>query len=73
MSELSKNKVGALVRCVICKLRKKPIGRSAPPRIFYCEDGCIGYRIPPLPGSLWPGESEFDFGYAVGEQGVETK
>ena len=73
MSELSKTKVGARLYCVVCRLHKKPIGRYAPTEMLHCSDGCNGYHQEPLPGSLWPGESEFDFGYKVGEQGVETK
>lgn len=30
-----------------------------------CDDGCEGYRNAPLPGDLWPGETEEDFGYTV--------
>ena len=73
MSELSKTKVGARLYCGVCSQSKKPIGRSAPIELIYCDDDCLGYRQHPLPGSLWPGETEFDFGYFVGEQGVEEK
>ena len=74
MSELSKTKVGARLYCRLCSQPKKPVGRDAPQfGIAYCDEGCMGYYRFPLPGSLWPGESEFYFGFAVGEQGVETK
>ena len=72
MSELSKTKVGARLYCRACGQSKKPVGRSEPIGPIYCDDDCDGYYKYPLPGSLWPGESEFDFGFAVGKQGVET-
>ena len=72
MRELSKNKVGVSVWCGTCGRMKKPFGRDAPVSSSYCAYGCTGYEKEPLPGSLWPGESEHDFGYAVGQNGVET-
>ncbi len=30
-----------------------------------CDHECPGYLEDPLPGTLWPGESEEDFGYAI--------
>ena len=73
MRELSKTKVGVSVWCGVCGRMKKPFGRDASASSPYCTYDCTGYEKEPLPGSLWPGESEFDFGYEVGEQGVETK
>ena len=73
MSELSKKKCGISVYCEVCGNQKKPFGRDAPITSSYCMYDCTGYHKEPLPGSLWPGESEFDFGFAVGEQGVETE
>ena len=73
MGELSKTKVGARLSCTVCLMQKKPIGRSAPIVGHYCDHECDGYYRHPLAGSLWPGESEFEFGFAVGEQGVVTK
>ena len=72
MRDLSNNKVGISVDCVVCGKQKKPRGRDAPVSSPYCTYGCTGYQKEPLPGSLWPGESEADFGYFVGECGVET-
>lgn len=48
----------AMPQCSICGMRKKPVGRSAPLEACngYCDDGCPGYRKPPRPGHLWPGE-----------------
>ena len=73
MSELSKTKVGISRFCVVCGRMKKPVGRDAAWGMTYCTHDCDGYDKAPLPGSLWPGESEYDFGYAVGERGLETK
>ena len=62
---------GIVVRCAYCGGMKKPIGRSAPLESSYCNDTCPGYHNAPLPGSLWPGETEEDFGYPIGPHGVE--
>lgn len=63
-------KVGILVRCVVCGNAKKPVGRSGPLDASYCDDECAGYRQPPFVGSLWPGETEEQFGYPVGSDGT---
>jgi hypothetical protein len=57
--------VGEVVYCIVCKLRKKPIGRSAPLEMAnsLCDCDCPGYYIKPLPGHLWPGETKEEFGY----------
>lgn len=71
---LSDKKVGVAVECATCGLRKKPVGRSIPaPTVgtYCCPRRCEGYSEEPCPGSLFPGESEADFGYPVGEDGVE--
>lgn len=68
---LRSSRIGVRVRCAVCGLSKKPIGRSAPILSCYCEDRCQGYDQPPLAGSLWPGETEADFGYRVGAAGTE--
>lgn len=66
-------KRGISVYCVVCKRRKAPIGRSVPYEIYgaYCERECAGYDIEPFVGSLWPGETEAEFGYPVGKDGTE--
>lgn len=64
-------KVGIVVTCALCGDMKKPVGRSAPLGATYCDEDCPGYRTKPLPGSLWPGESEQDFGYPVGADGTK--
>lgn len=63
-------RVGVVVRCAVCGDMKKPVGRSAPIGASYCDDECRGYRLEPYPGSLWPGESEADFGYAINDHGT---
>lgn len=72
-TKLNPRKVGARVVCAVCGDVKKPIGRSGPLGASYCDDGqgCKGYRQQPYPGSLWPGESEAEFGYPVGDDGTE--
>lgn len=72
---LDPNKVGVAVVCEVCGYQKKPIGRSAPMGVPYCAEaydgeGCDGYYIDPRPGSLWPGESEADFGYPAQNAGT---
>ena len=69
-------RVGLLVHCSVCGDMKKPVGRSGPLGVSYCEppwegEGCEGYWRDPKPGSLWPGERSDDFGYPVGEDGTE--
>lgn len=59
---------GTVVRCAVCGHTKKPRGRSEPLGAYYCVPewdghGCEGYDQDPQVGSLWPGESEEDFGY----------
>lgn len=67
---LRRNRMGVMVHCATCGLMKKPIGRSPPLGASYCDDECRGYRMVPYPGSLWPGESEAEFGYTVGADGT---
>lgn len=64
-------KVGICVECKVCGQMKKPFGRSAPMGTCYCDDECKGYCQEPYPGSLWPGESEDDFGYPVSPNGTK--
>ena len=67
-------KVGITVMCVVCGHTKKPIGRSGPLGTYYCErDTCTGYDIEPLPGSLWPGETEEEFGYPISAHGTKEQ
>lgn len=56
-------RVGIVVYCTHCGLRKCPHGRSAPIGLLLCERECPGYDADPLPGCLWPGESPEEFGY----------
>jgi hypothetical protein len=63
-------KVGIRVECATCGQMKQPIGRSAPMEGYYCDWECSGYREPPHVGSLWPGETDEDFGYPCGDVGT---
>lgn len=58
-------KAGVAVNCIVCGRRKKPIGRSAPLEMAnsLCDRECAGYYEVPLPGQLWPGETQEEFGY----------
>jgi hypothetical protein len=60
-------KVGISVECVVCGRDKFPRGRSAPIALYgsCCDDRCPGYLQEPLPGDLWPGETEKEFGFPV--------
>lgn len=64
-------KVGVVVRCAVCGGVKKPIGRSASLGTSHCDDECPGYRLAPFVGSLWPGETDEDFGYPCSDEGTE--
>lgn len=63
-------RVGIAVYCAECRNQKAPVGRSVPMGSFYCDDTCRGYSLQPYPGSLFPGETEEDFGYPVGQAGT---
>ena len=62
---MSDQEVGKAVDCAVCGRRKKPIGRSAPMEMAnsLCDPDCEGYYKDPKPGSLWPGETQEEFGY----------
>ena len=64
---------GVEVECVVCRRTKKPRGRSAPMQMSMCDHECSGYYQDPQAGSLWPGESEADFGYPVGDVGIRRR
>ena len=70
MSDLRSDVVGVAVTCVVCRQRKCPRGRSAPAAASYCDWDCPGYTQEPHAGSLWPGESEEEFGYPVSDVGT---
>jgi hypothetical protein len=67
-------RVGIIVHCAVCGRYKKPIGRSAPPPEMVnslCDgEDCAGYETDPLPGTLWPGETCEEFGYAHSHEGT---
>lgn len=73
MEALNPNKYGISVQCKTCHHIKAPVGRSTPLNTYYCDHECAGYYQEPLSGSLWPNESEADFGFYVGEVGTYTK
>lgn len=70
---LNPRKVGVAVTCRTCGQRKAPVGRSVPLMMYLCDHECQGYREEPRAGSLWPGESEADFGYPVADVGTEVR
>lgn len=37
-----------------------------------CDSECVGYDLAPFVGSLWPNESEAQFGYAVSDIGIRV-
>jgi hypothetical protein len=65
--------VGVVVKCTVCGRMKTPIGRSAPLSTSMCDYDCPAYRQEPRSGSLWPGESEADFGYPVSNVGTSAE
>jgi hypothetical protein len=52
---------------------KKPIGRAAPNGRHYCDHECKGYQQEPYVGSLWPGETEEEFGFPISDDGTEER
>ena len=48
----------AAPECVVCGLRKKPWGRSAPLEMAngLCDSDCEGYDREPRAGHFWPDE-----------------
>ena len=73
-------RVGIAVYCSVCHRRKAPHGRSVPYALAgslcsedMAEFECEGYRQEPLPGCLWPGETEEDFGYTICGHATEEK
>lgn len=72
--KLDATKRGVAIECVRCGYMKKPVGRSGPLGASFCtQDECDGYNTPPRVGSLWPGETEADFGYPVGVVGTNKE
>jgi hypothetical protein len=67
---LSATKAGIAVDCVVCHRMKCPRGRSQPLGAYYCDFECDGYNEEPHVGSLWPNETEAEFGYPVGNIGT---
>jgi hypothetical protein len=48
--------------CIVCGLRKKPWGRSAPLEMAngLCDSDCEGYAQEPRAGHYWPDEKPSD-------------
>jgi hypothetical protein len=66
------SKVGIRIECAVCGQTKQPRGRSAPLSSSYCDrDRCLGYDQPPHVGSLWPGETDEEFGFPCSDVGTE--
>ncbi len=65
-------RVGIRVECAVCGREKCPVGRSAPVGECLCDHDCEGYRQEPFVGSLWPGETEEEFGFQIGSDGTEV-
>jgi hypothetical protein len=59
-------RVGISVECTVCHRPKNPLGRSAPLAMAngLCDWECPGHELEPFVGTLWPGETCDDFGYA---------
>lgn len=72
MPETKPLRRGVRVVCAVCGRTKAPVGRSTPAVMSLCDDDCRGYRTPPLPGSLWPGETTEEFRYPVADVGTEA-
>lgn len=72
---LRRNVYGVSVQCAVCGKTKAPVGRSVPPCLYLCESAleCDGHRQDPQVGSLWPNESEADFGYPVADVGTRER
>jgi len=64
-------KRGIRVTCAVCGQMKQPRGRSGPLGAHYCDWDCSGYTQDPQVGSLWPGETDEDFGYPCSDVGTE--
>lgn len=68
---MSATKRGVRIECAVCCQAKQPVGRSAPFTGYFCTDDCPGYEQEPHVGSLWPGETDEDFGYPCSDRGTE--
>lgn len=60
-------KIGISVKCATCGRVKVPLGRYIPWELYdaRCMRDCPGYHKDPLPGDLWPDETEEEFWYPV--------
>ena len=62
-------KRGVRVECAVCGQAKCPRGRDSP--LDRCYHKCPGYSQDPQVGSLWPGETDADFGFPCSDVGTE--
>ena len=68
------SKIGISVTCATCGRMKNPVGRYGSPEISYCHGTeCPGWDKPPYVGQLWPGETEEEYGYPIGQHGVREQ
>lgn len=74
---MAATKIGVEVICRVCRHMKAPRGRSTSPLQAYClqpwpdgSDGCSGYEMDPQVGSLWPGETDEEFGFPCNDLGT---
>jgi hypothetical protein len=72
-------RIGISLECTICHRTKAPRGRSVPMAMIssMCtlswpdEPGhCAGYYEEPIPGSLWPRETDEEFGFPCSTDGT---
>lgn len=58
-------RMGVSVDCNVCGRRKAPHGRSVADAMAnsLCDRDCAGYLQEPMPGCLWPGETDAEFGF----------
>ena len=65
-------RIGISVECAVCHRTKAPRGRSLPCQwaSSRCDWDCPGYRLDPQAGSLFPGETEAEFGFPIGPEGT---
>ena len=65
-------RIGISVECAACHRYKAPRGRDVAMEMAnsMCNWECPGYIQDPQVGSLWPGETDEQFGYPVGPAGT---
>lgn len=69
---MTATKVGIHVECAVCGRTKTPRGRDGGLHNGKCDRDCSGYSLDPQVGSLWPGETDEEFGYPCGDVGTKA-